>query len=347
MVHNMSSIPSPPSPKSPLGRYRLLSPSASVRVSPFCLSGMNFGRGWDGEGSSQDEAETVLDFYYDHVCCLCNFIDTANNYQGGESERIIGGWMARRHIRDQLVIATKYSTNFRAEHGEGEIMINSTGNSAKSLTTSVHTSLENLQTDYIDILYVHWWDQATDFPELMQSLNHLVAAGKVLYLGASNMPAWVVSRANEYARGHGLRPFSIYQGRWSAASRDIERDIAPMALSEGMAIVASGAFSGPAFSTAKHRATSKGRKPTLTDNQLKLSRALEAIAGEKRTTLGCIALAYVMQKQPYVFPLISNPTIGLLERTLEAIITSLSKTDMSRIEAAVPFNPGFPLDLLF
>jgi len=120
-----------------------------------------------------------------------------------------------------------------------------------------------------------------------------------------------------------------------------------MALSEGMAIVASGAFSGPAFSTAKHRATSKGRKPTLTDNQLKLSRALEAIAGEKRTTLGCIALAYVMQKQPYVFPLISNPTIGLLERTLEAIITSLSKTDMSRIEAAVPFNPGFPLDLLF
>lgn len=102
--------------------------------------------------------------------------------------------------------------------------------------TSVAASLKKLQTDYIDLLYVHWWDFSASIPELMQSLNHLVVQGKVLYLGVSDTPAWVVSKANQYARDHGLRQFCVYQGRWSAASRDFERDIIPMCRDEGVSL---------------------------------------------------------------------------------------------------------------
>lgn len=102
--------------------------------------------------------------------------------------------------------------------------------------TSVAASLKKLQTDYIDLLYVHWWDFSASIPELMQSLNHLVVQGKVLYLGVSDTPAWVVSKANQYARDHGLRQFCVYQGRWSAASRDFEREIIPMCRDEGVSV---------------------------------------------------------------------------------------------------------------
>lgn len=100
--------------------------------------------------------------------------------------------------------------------------------------TSVEASLKKLQTDYIDLLYVHWWDFSASIPELMQSLNHLVAQGKVLYLGVSDTPAWVVSKANQYARDHGLRQFCVYQGNWNAALRDLEREIIPMCREEGV-----------------------------------------------------------------------------------------------------------------
>lgn len=119
--------------------------------------------------------------------------------------------MKKRGVRDQMVIATKYKTNFHAGRGDKEIIVNFNGNGAKSLHTSVEASLKKLQTDYIDLLYVHWWDFFASIPELMQSLNHLVAARKVLYLGISDSPAWVVAKANEYARCNGLRQFSVYR----------------------------------------------------------------------------------------------------------------------------------------
>ncbi|MBE3047376.1 aldo/keto reductase [Candidatus Bathyarchaeota archaeon] len=133
--------------------------------------------------------ESILDFFYEQGG---NFIDTANNYQDEESEKWIGEWMRKRGVRDQMVIATKYTTGFRSSHCDKEIAINSVGNGSKSLVTSVNASLRKLQTDYIDLLYVHWWDYTTGVPELMQSLNRLVQGGKVLYLGISDTPAWVV-----------------------------------------------------------------------------------------------------------------------------------------------------------
>jgi aryl-alcohol dehydrogenase-like predicted oxidoreductase len=132
--------------------------------------------------------------------------------------------------REEIVLATKYTSG----HGKPKIAVNNTGNSAKSLRVSVDASLRRLQTSYIDILYVHWWDYSTSIPEVCQSLNQLVLEGKVLYLAVSDTPAWVVSKFNQYARDHGMRQFVLYQGRWSAAERDFEREIIPMCMDEGM-----------------------------------------------------------------------------------------------------------------
>lgn len=118
-----------------------------------------------------------------------------------------------------MVIATKFTTGFRRGTDPNAIQQNYQGNHAKSLHVSLNASLKKLKTDYIDLLYLHWWDFTTSIPEIMQSLNIMVQQGKVLYLGISDTPAWIVSQANQYARDHGLRPFSVYQGRWNAAMR--------------------------------------------------------------------------------------------------------------------------------
>ena len=167
-----------------------------------------------------------------------NFIDTANNYQSEQSEMWIGEWLhSKPGLRDQMVLATKYTTGFTAYKGHDNIIQSAfVGNGSKSLHVSLNASLRKLKTDYLDILYVHWWDFTTSIPELMQSLNTVVQQGKVLYLGISDTPAWIVSKANQYARDHGLRQFVVYQGRWSAANRDFERDIIPMCAAEGMGL---------------------------------------------------------------------------------------------------------------
>src|ERR1700761_8249160 len=168
---------------------------------------------------SKETAFGMMDFFFNNGG---NFIDTANNYQGEESEEWIGEWMKLRGNRSEMVIATKYTTGYRSS-GKEKILANFQGQHSKSLRVSVDDSLRKLQTDYIDLLYIHWWDFTTSIPEVMQSLNHLVVQGKVLYLGISDTPAWIVSKANQYARDHNLRQFSVYQGKWSAADRDFER----------------------------------------------------------------------------------------------------------------------------
>jgi len=184
-----------PKPPSLLGYHRILSPSAGVRVSPLCLGTMNFGEAWASrmKECKKDTAFEILDTFYEHGG---NFIDTANFYQREESETWLGEWAASRGIRDELVIATKYTMSYRMFRPE-KIKSNFQGNHSKSLRLSVDASLKKLQTHYIDILYVHMWDWTTGVEELMQSLHHMVANGKVLYLGISDTPAWVVSKCNE------------------------------------------------------------------------------------------------------------------------------------------------------
>ncbi|ROV95039.1 hypothetical protein VPNG_09491 [Cytospora leucostoma] len=351
----MSSIlPQAPPAKGPLARYRLLSPTSSVRVSPLCLGGMNFGDAWKHVLGACDHETTdsILDYYYEQGG---NFIDTSNNYQFEESEKWVGEWMKKRGVRDQIVLATKYTTNFHAGRGDREIIVNFNGNGSKSMHTSVRASLEKLQTDYIDLLYVHWWDFSASIPELMQSLNHLVASGKVLYLGASDTPAWVVSSANQYARCNGLRQFSVYQGRWSAAARDFERDIIPMCRAEGMGLAPWGSLGGGKFKTeeqynkikADEQNKKEGRAVPPSEVDIKVSKALEAVAKRKHTLVTSVAQAYVTSKAPYVFPIIGGRTLEHLKGNIEALNLKLSDEDINEIEDAVPFSIGFPNNFLY
>ncbi|KAK0634096.1 NADP-dependent oxidoreductase domain-containing protein [Immersiella caudata] len=347
-----NALPMAPPPQSPLARYRILSPTASVRVSPLCLGAMSLGDAWsDSLGPcSPETTEEILDYFYSQGG---NFIDTANNYQFEESERRIGAWMKKRGNRDQMVIATKYTTSFLAVEpdmpAKANILINYGGNGSKSLHLSVKASLEKLQTDYIDILYVHWYDFSTSIPELMHALNTLILSRRVLYLGASDTPAWIVSKANEYARAHNLVPFSIYQGRWSASARDFEREIIPMCRAEGMALAPWGALGSGNFRSAEQRARGKeeGRKGESSERDVKVSEVLERVAERKGSTVTGIAQAYVCAKAGYVFPIVGCRTLEHLKGNIEALKVKLSREDIREIEGAVPFQLGFPGDMLW
>lgn len=289
----------------------------------------------------QKNTEEILDYFYE---AGGNFIDTANNYQDEESEKWIGEWMKKRNNRDQMVIATKFTTCYRPGKGDKEIIVNTTGNGTKSLHLSLEASLKKLQTSYIDLLYVHWWDFTCSIPELMQSLNTMVAQGKVLYLGISDTPAWIVSKANEYARQNGLRQFSVYQGRWSAEHRDFERDIIPMCASEGMGLAPWGALGGGSFKSEEQRNNQeKGRQAGgASEAAIKISKVLEKIAEKQNTQITSIALAYVMSKTPYVFPIVGGRKVDHLKGNIDGLRVKLSAEDIEEIEGASAFDIGFP-----
>ncbi|KAL8696512.1 MAG: hypothetical protein Q9224_002752 [Gallowayella concinna] len=344
----MSIFPTAPKPKSLLGYHRILSPTAGVRVSPICLGAMNFGDAWQQLMGACDKKTTfgILDYFYDNGG---NFIDTSNNYQQEESETWIGEWMADRKNRDEMVIATKFTTGVGFRSGAG-IKVNLQGNHAKSLKVSLEASLNKLQTTYIDLLYVHWWDFTTSIPELMQSLHHMVAAGKILYLGISDTPAWVVSKANQYARDHALTQFSVYQGRWNAAQRDFERDILPMCEDEGMAMAPWSALGGGLFKTDEQLEQTKGegrQAGPASEETRKISAALNKVAKAKGTAITSIALRYVMHKSPYVFPICGGRKIEHLKGNIEALAIELTDEEVDEIDAALPFDVGFPMSMLF
>lgn len=184
----------PPKPKSLLGYHRILSPNAAVKVSPLCLGGISIGDSWSSIFGKNDDPYELLDAYF---ALGGNFIDTSNVYNSEDSEKLIGDWIELRGTRDQMVIATKYTAGFRAYNRENEpLQSNFAGNSVKSMHISMRESLKKLKTDYIDILYVHWWDFGTSVEEIMRGLHAHVMAKEVLYLGISDTPAWVVVKAN-------------------------------------------------------------------------------------------------------------------------------------------------------
>ncbi|KAI9041343.1 aldo/keto reductase [Aspergillus affinis] len=342
-----------PAPKPPtlLGYHRVLSPSAGVKVSPLCIGAMNFGDAWkEFMGECNKEASfALLDAFYE---AGGNFIDTANNYQHEESEKWIGEWLQKRGCRDQMVIATKYTTGYRTSHRSTEpLQSNFVGNSYKSMIISVNNSLRKLQTDYIDVLYLHWWDFTTSVEEVMHGLNSLVTSGKVLYLGVSDTPAWVVVKANDYARAHGLKPFSVYQGKWNASYRDMEREIVPMCRDQGMGIAPWAPLGGGKFKTRAARqeknSDGSGRGAEISESDAKISEALEKVAERKGTTLHAIALAYVMHKTPNVFPIIGQRKVEHLKANIEALSISLSDADMDEIDGATEFEVGFPMSFIF
>ncbi|KAL7794460.1 NADP-dependent oxidoreductase domain-containing protein [Trichoderma ceciliae] len=341
-----------PKPKSLLGYHRQLAPTAAVKVSPLCLGGMGFGTAWeDIMGSCDKEASFgLMDYFYSQGG---NFIDTAGNYQSGESEEITGEWMKSRCNREEIILATKYTSAWQLHNQDTKIQSNYGGNNKKSLTVSIDASLRALQTSYIDLFYVHTWDFTTSIPELMHSLHNLIVAGKVLYLGISNTPAWVVAKANEYARQKGLTQFSVYQGQWNAAEREIERDIVPMCIDEGIALAPFGVLGMGYLRTSAQRAAEKeeyreGRKVAFVDKPQKtvMADALEKIALARGTSITSIALAWARTKAPYVFPIVGGRKIEHLRANIDALGIDLTDEEKAAIEIAVPFDLGYPQTFL-
>lgn len=220
---------------------------------------------------------------------------------------------------------------------------------------SVRDSLQKLQTDWIDIFYVHWWDFTTSIKEIMDALHILVEQGKVLYLGVSDTPAWVVSAANEYAMAHGKTPFRIYQGRWNVMRRDFEREIIPMARQYGMALAPWDVLGGGRFQTKKVlderrekgeelRSMSPGEQ---TEQERKIVEALVKVAAEHGIeSHTAIALAYVRAKAHNVFPIIGGRKVEHLKENIQALSIKLTKEQVEYLENVHSFEVGFPNDLL-
>ncbi|UZJ53712.1 hypothetical protein CBS101457_003032 [Exobasidium rhododendri] len=338
----------PPAPKSLLGRHRQLAPTASVKVSPLCLGTMTFGDAHQERYGvcSKEDSFKMLDHFYEQGG---NFLDTANAYRDEQSEQWVGEWMAARGNRDDLIVATKYASNYKAYEGATKQIVNYGGNGVKSMKISLEASLKKLQTSYIDLFYLHWWDYATSIPEIMQGLNDLVRAGKVLYLGISDAPAWVVSKANQYARDHGLSQFVVYQGMYNLSFRDFERDILPMCQDEGMGLAPYGTLNQGRFQTQaefKRREEDPdhgGRNfiPT-TELDKKTSLLLEKMGEKKGVSLLSIALAYVLQKAPYFFPIVGGRKVEHLSGNIEALGVTLTEEEIKEVESVYPFDFGFP-----
>jgi aryl-alcohol dehydrogenase-like predicted oxidoreductase len=180
----------------------------------------------------------------------------------------------------------------------------------------------------------------------MNALNTLYTARKVLYLGISDTPAWLVVKANDYARQHGLRPFSIYQGRWSAACRDFEREIIPMCIDQGMALAPWGVLGGGAFKSNNESKEGRNTGIGRTGKEERVRDVLEAIGKEKGTNGPSVALAYVMHKAPYVFPIVGGRKITHLQSNVEALGLRLSSEDMDTIDNAYEWEIGFPHDFV-
>ncbi len=211
--------------------YRLLG-NSGLRVSELCLGTMTFGEDW-GWGASKEESRRIFDCF---VEAGGNFIDTSCNYTNGTSEKLVGEFT--RGDRDHFVIATKYGLTERKSDP------NFGGNHRKNMRRSVEGSLRRLGTDYIDLLYLHMWDFTSPIEEVMRSFDDLVRSGKVLHIGFSDTPSWVVSSADMLAELRGWAPVLAFQGEYSLASRTPERDILPMVNALGLTFLAWGMLEG-------------------------------------------------------------------------------------------------------
>ncbi|KAJ7166014.1 NADP-dependent oxidoreductase domain-containing protein [Mycena filopes] len=317
---------------------------------------MSIGDKWGSLGMGETDQESsfkLLDAYYD---AGGNFIDTANNYQDESSESFIGEWAEKRGI-SLLSLPRFYTTNFKVRNDAFAQKVAYVGNNVKSMHLSVEASLKKLRTTYIDILYLHWWDWDAGVEEVMNGLHNLVVQGKVLYLGVSDTPAWVVAQANQYARDHGKTPFVIYQGVWNVLDRSFEREIIPMARANGLALAPFKVLGGGKFRTdaeeEERRATGeKGRTlfnphSERSDDEKKISHALEKVAAEVGTkSITAVAIAYVLHKVPYCFPIIGGRKVEHLTANVESLDITLSVEQIQFLESVVPFEPGFPLSMI-
>jgi len=332
-----------------LDTYRLLGRSG-LRVSPLALGGMTFGTDW-GWGSDGDETRRIFDTYVERGG---NFVDTANFYTNGSSEKLIGEMSQGR--RDRLVIATKYT--LAMQPGDP----NSGGNHRKNLVRSVEASLQRLKTDYIDLLYLHAWDGTTSPEEVLRAMDDIVRSGKVLYVGISDTPAWQIARMQAIADLRGWSPLIALQLQYSLAERTVERELLPMAKEMGLGVVpffalASGVLTGKytkadlehgggsaaAAGTRKNVAAANG---VLTARNLEIAEVVKSIAAEMGKTPAQVALAWTLLHPAVTSPLLGVRTLRQLEDNLGALSVTWTDAQRARLEAVSRIELGFPHDFL-
>ena len=318
-------------------RYRLLG-QTGLRVSELFLGAMSFGE-HEGGGAPQEQCRRMLDLYAD---AGGNVVDTANVYRGGQSESILGELLEGR--RDRFVVATKYTLS---RDGSDP---NAAGNHRKSLTLSLEKSLRQLRTDYIDLYWVHLWDRHTPVEETMRALDDAVRAGKILYVGISDAPAWVVSRANTLAEWRGWTPFAGLQVPYNLLSRDIERELLPMAETFGMTVaawspLAHGVLSGK-FTRPGAQGESRLASESLGVRERTTARAVQEVADEVGATPAQVAIAWTRARSRAVHPILGASTAEQLEDNLGALDVTLPEDALRHLESAVEFSEGFPGDFI-
>jgi aryl-alcohol dehydrogenase-like predicted oxidoreductase len=334
------------SPKETTMRYRLLGKSG-LRVSELCLGTMTFGEDW-GWGASKEESGKVFNKF---VEAGGNFIDTANYYTNGTSERIVGELVRDR--RAEFVLATKYTLSTRPTDPNGG------GNHRKNLVQALEASLRRLGTDYIDLYWLHAWDFMTPVEEVMHALNDAVRAGKILYVGISDTPAWIVSQANTLAEFRGWTPFIGLQIPYSLVERAPERDLLPMARAFDMAVTTWGAVGGGVL-TGKykkgqphpqgHRLSETGSwgAKSLSDHNLTVAAVVERVAKDLGKTASQVAIAWVLaqHKRANIIPILGARRLAQIEDNLGALDFQLPQAAYAQLEEASRIELGFPHEFL-
>lgn len=326
-------------------RYRTLGHSG-LKVSELCLGTMTFGEEF-GFGAPQDESRRMFDAYLE---AGGNFIDTANIYNAGSSERFLGEFIAP--LRSRLVLASKYTMSTDAADPLAG------GNSRKNLQQSLEASLRRLRTDYLDVYWVHAWDQVTPLEEVVRALDDAVRAGKVLYTGFSNVPAWVVARAQTLAELRGLTRFCALQLHYSLVERNVERELLPCADALGLAVtawspLAGGLLSGKYSRDAAERARQPGRLTTTQWGRQFLSErnlGIAAVASEQAARLGRtpaqVAIRWLLERPGGIIPVIGARSAAQLDELLRVDAFELDAEARAALDAAGQVDPGYPVSLL-
>jgi aryl-alcohol dehydrogenase-like predicted oxidoreductase len=306
---------------------------------------MTFGDDW-GWGSPKDEAKKIYDAFRE---AGGNFIDTANLYTNGTSERFVGEFIAGH--RQEVVVATKYTNSVPCNDA------NAGGNQRKNMVQSVEASLKRLGTDYIDLYWLHIWDQMTPAEEVMRAFDDLVRAGKILYAGISDAPAWVVSKSNTLAEFRGWTRYIGLQIEYSLLERTVERELIPVAGDQGMTVLAWSPLRGGML-TGKYLPGTEGgasKDARLNNDVMKAFARMDeaghgavreviAVASDLGATPAQVALAWLRYRPVPVIPIIGARKLSQLEDNLKSLEFSLTPDQVRRLDEASAIPLGFPHD---
>jgi aryl-alcohol dehydrogenase-like predicted oxidoreductase len=314
-------------------RFKLLGRSG-LRVSELCLGTMTFGEEW-GWGASREESRRIFDAFAE---AGGNFVDTANRYTEGTSERILGELLASD--REHFVLATKYTLFTRRDDP------NASGNHRKNMVQALEASLKRLGTGTVDLYWVHAWDFTTAVDEVMRALDDLVRSGKVLHVGISDTPAWVVAQANTLAALRGWSPFVALQVQYSLIERSVERDLLPMARAFDLAVTPWGAL-GSGVLSGKYNAPGgargrANRTAPVPERSLEIAEALGEVARQLGRTPAQVALAWLRQQPGVIVPILGARTLEQLRDNLGCLEVRLGEEHLRRLQEASAIDLGFP-----